>query len=191
MDSQNPSNWRTMFEAKRRERPPGNDPISGATHGARGGAAHGGYDDGFDAPRAHATGAMPHNPLTPEDITDEAAMALAHDTAEYAPWVLQRGLSRPAMMLHLRRFESKSGLWIGWQLSYPHLIATEYTGDKMLSLDFGTRQFMLQGLGLDELVARLQQNSVLMVQEYCDKVWPMRPAGGVITSITLIGREGS
>ena len=128
--------------------------------------------------------------LTPEDITDEAAMALARDTTEYAPWVLQRGRARPAMMLHLRRFEPKSGLWNGWQLSYPHLIATEYTGDKMLSLDFGTRQFMLQGLGLDELAARLQQNSVLMIQEYSDKVWPTRPAGGFISSIAKVGREG-
>lgn len=191
MDNQNPSNWRQMFEAKRRERPPGNDPMSGDTQGARGGAAHGSYDDGFDAKTARANGDMPHKPLTPEDITDEAAMALAGDTAEYAPWVLQRGGSRPAMMLHLRRFEPKSGLWCGWEIAYPHLIAVEYTGDKMLSLDFGTRQFMLQGHGLDELVARLQQGTVLMVQEYCDKVWPARGAGGVVNSITPIGREGA
>lgn len=190
MDNQNPSNWRTMFEAKRRERPPGNDPMSGEAQGARGGAAHGGYDDGFDASRARANGDMPHKPLTPEDITDEAAMALGRDTAEYAPWVLQRGPSRPAMMLHLRRFEPKSGFWCGWEIAYPHLIAVEYTGDKMLSLDFGTRQFMLQGHGLDELAARLQQNSVLMVQEYCDKVWPTRGAGGVVSSIAKLGNEG-
>ncbi len=190
MDNQNSPNWRQMFEAKRRERPPGTDPMSGEAQGARGGAAHGGYDDGFDPARVHATGAMPHPALTPEDITDEAVMALARDTAEYAPWVLQRGRGRPVMMLHLRRFEPKSGLWCGWEIAYPHLIAVEYTGDKMLSLDFGTRQFMLQGLGLDELVARLQQNSVLMVQEYCDKVWPTRGAGGVVTSIAKLGNEG-
>jgi hypothetical protein len=183
MDNQNPSNWRQMFEAKRRERPTGTDHTSG-------GAAHGGYDDGFDAAHARATGAMPHPPLTPEDITDEAAMALARDTAEYTPWVLQRGRARPAMMLHLRRFEPKSGLWIGWEIAYPHLIAVEYIGDKMLSLDFGTRQFVLQGHGLDELVARLQQGTVLMVQEYCDKVWPTRGSGGVITAIAKVGNEG-
>ena len=190
MDNQNPSNWRTMFEAKRRERPPGTEHPSGDAHGARGGAAHGGYDDGFDASRAQANGKMPQPPLTPEDITDEAAMALAGDTDEYVPWVLQRGPSRPAMMLHLRRFEPKSGLWNGWEIAYPHLIAVEYIGDKMLSLDFGTRQFMLQGHGLDELVARLQQGTVLMVQEYCNQVWPTRGAGAVVTSITLVGREG-
>jgi hypothetical protein len=179
-----------MFEAKRRERPPGADQAMSGGEAARGGAAHGGYDDGFDASRAQANGDMPQPPLTPEDITDEAAMALAGDTAEYTPWVLQRGGSRPAMMLHLRRFEPKSGLWVGWEIAYPHLIAVEYIGDKMLSLDFGTRQFMLQGLGLDELVARLQQNSVLMIQEYCDKVWPTRGSGGVITAIAKLGNEG-
>ncbi len=179
MDQHNSPNWRQMFEAKRRERPPGNDHTSG-------GAAHGGYDDGFDAAHARANGDMPHPPQTPEDITDEAAMALAGDTAEYMPWVLQRGSARPMMMLHLRRFEPKSGLWCGWEIAYPHLIAVEYTGDKMLSLDFGTRQFMLQGHGLDELAARLQQGTVLMVQEYCDRVWPTRGAGGVVNSITLI-----
>jgi hypothetical protein len=190
MDNQNSSNWRTMFEAKRRERPPGTEHRFGEADAARRRMAHGGYDDGFDAAHARANGDMPQPPLTPEEVTDEAAMALAGDTAEYAPWVLQRGGSRPAMMLHLRRFEPKSGLWIGWEIAYPHLIAVEYTGDKMLSLDFGTRQFMLQGSGLDELAARLQQGTVLMVQEYCDKVWPQRPAGGVITSITKLGQEG-
>lgn len=186
MDNQNSSNWRQMFEAKRRERPPGTDPMSGDAQGGRGGAAHGGYDDAFDANRARANGDMPHPPLTPEDITDEAVMALGRDTTDYVPWVLQRGRARPAMMLHLRRFEPKSGLWIGWEIAYPHLIAVEYTGDRMLSLDFGTRQFMIQGRGLDELVARLQQGTVLMVQEYCDKVWPTRGSGGVITSIVKV-----
>lgn len=186
MDSQNSSNWRNMFEAKRRDQPPGGD-----AHGARSGAAHGGYDDGFDAARARANGSMPRPPLTPEEISDEAAMALALDGADYKPWVLQRGGSRPVMSLHLRRFEPKSGQWSGWQVSYPHLIATEYVGDEMLSLDFGTRQFILQGYGLDTLVTRLQQVCVLMVQEYSDKVWPACGNGAVITSITLVGREGA
>jgi hypothetical protein len=39
-------------------------------------------------------------------------------------------------------------------------------------------------------VARLQQNSVLMIQEYCDKVWPTRGSGGVITAIAKLGNEG-
>jgi hypothetical protein len=189
MDQHNSSNWRNMFEAKRRERPPGTEHISGETQGTRGGAPFGSYDDGFDAVHARANGAMPHPPLTPVDITDEAAMALAGEMAEYAPWVLQRGRTRPALMLHLRRFESRSGLWMGWEIAYPHLIAVEYIGDKILSLDFGTRQFMLQGHGLDELAVRLQQGTVLMVQEYCDKVWPARGGSGVVSSIAPIGRE--
>ena len=161
MDDPNPSNWRGMFE-------------QGRNHGRSMGR------DGMSAPQ-------PPPPERDEPPTDDA---LDLDLAHYQLWVLQRGRARPAMMLHLRRFEPKSGLWIGWEIAYPHLIAVEYIGDKMLSLDFGTRQLMLQGHGLDELAARLQQGTVLMVQEYCDKVWPTRAAGGVITSITKVGHEG-
>jgi hypothetical protein len=103
--------------------------------------------------------------------------------------VLQRGRSRPAMMLHLRRFEPKSGLWMGWQLAYPHLVAVEYIGDKMLSLDFGGRQFMIQGNGLGELARHLQNGSVLMVQEYCDKAWAARGDGGLVNSIAKVGPQ--
>lgn len=49
-------------------------------------------------------------------------------------------------------------------MAYPHLIVVEYIGDKMLSLDFGIRQFMLEGRGLCELAERLQLGCVLMVQ---------------------------
>ena len=69
------------------------------------------------------------------------------DLANYKPWLVQRGRSRPAMMLHLRRYEARSGLWMGWAMSYPSLIAAEYVGDRMVSLDFGTRQFMIEGEG--------------------------------------------
>jgi hypothetical protein len=108
------------------------------------------------------------------------------DTAEYKPWVLQRGRSRPAMMLHLRRYEPKSGLWVGWQLAYPHLIAAEYIGDRMLSLDFGSRQFVIEGTGLDELARRLQDGEVLAVQEYDAEVWPVRQAGPIVAAIRRI-----
>ncbi len=155
MDQQNPRSWQQMFEPKR--------PAQGR--------AHGGYDDGFDPNQRDARGEMPRPPLTPQEITDEAAMALALDAPEYKPWVLQRGRGRPAMMLHLRRYEPKSGLWCGWQIAYPHLVAVEYTGDRMLSLDFGQRQFVIEGTGLPELARHLQIGSVLMVQEYSDKLW--------------------
>lgn len=174
MDQQNPKSWQQMFEPKR--------PAQGRPLG--------GYDDGFDPTQHQARSEMPRPPLTPEEITDEAAMALALDAPEYRPWVLQRGRGRPAMMLHLRRYEPKSGLWCGWQIAYPHLVAVEYTGERMLSLDFGQRQFVIEGTGLDELNRHLQTGSVLMVQEYNGKAWPTRGEGGVITSIVRVGREG-
>ena len=93
------------------------------------------------------------------------------------------------MMLHLRRYEPKSGLWCGWQIAYPHLIAVEYTGDKMLSLDFGTRQFIIEGTGLRELTKHLQLGNVLMVQEYCGNVWPSSETGPTITSIGQLERQ--
>jgi hypothetical protein len=148
--------------------------------GTPGASPIGGYDDGYQPP-PHSEGERV--PLSPGEVTDEAALALALDATEYKPWVLQRGRSRPAMMLHLRRFEPKSGLWMGWQMSYPHLIAVEYIGDRMLSLDFGSRQFVIEGRGLDELARHLQQGSVLAVQEYCDAVWPQEGKDFVISTI--------
>lgn len=189
MDKQNSNHWRQMFDAKRRDRPVGAEQPFGQPEATPQGRSLGGYDDGFDLSQRQAGGEMSRSPLTPAEISDEAAIALALDAPEYRPWVLQRGSGRAAMMLHLRRFEPKSGLWIGWQLAYPHLVAVEYTGDRMLSLDFGTRQFMIQGYGLGELAARLQQCSVLMVQEYAQSVWPARGDGGNISSIGKVGPQ--
>jgi hypothetical protein len=159
IDDQNPSNWRGMFEPNRNTgRGPGRDGVS--------------------AP-------PPSQPEREELPVDDG---LDIDMTDYKPWVLQRGRGRPAMMLHLRRFDPKSGLWIGWQLAYPHLIAAEYVGDKMLSLDFGTRQFMIEGTGLGELARHLQNGSVLTVQEYSDKAWATCGDGGFIGSITRVGQ---
>jgi hypothetical protein len=170
-----------MFERIRPETPPNNGPASQPP--SRPAAGPGGYDDGYDAGQRGAA------PLPPSQITEEAALALAVDTREYRPWTLQRGRSHPAMMLHLRRFEPKSGFWLGWQVSYPHLVAVEYTGDTMLSLDFGARQFVLAGQGLTELVAHLQTGTVLTVTEFSDRIWRMvAPEGGRITSIRCLGQ---
>jgi hypothetical protein len=158
MDDQNPSNWRDMFEPSRN-------------------TGRGIGRDGISAPPS----SQPEREALPVDD------GLDIDTTDYKPWVLQRGRGRPVMMLHLRRFDPKSGLWIGWQLAYPHLVAVEYIGDKMLSLDFGTRQFMIEGTGLGELARHLQSGSVLMVQEYCEKVWPVRFSGPIVTSVKKIG----
>ncbi len=191
MDDTNPTHWRQMFDAKRREHPSGGEHPFGdaqAPANGRSPAPSGlGYDDGFDPAQRQAGGEMQRPPLTPEEITDEAAMALALDAPEYKPWVLQRGRGRPAMMLHLRRFEPKSGLWCGWQIAYPQLIAVEYTGDSMLSLDFGQRQFMIEGSGLHELARHLQSGSVLMLQEYARGVWAELSGTSRIDAIRLVG----
>lgn len=170
------SHWRNMFDQGR-----GNSaPPTPRTRPA----PPPGYDDGYQPPPHSGGGNVP---LSSADITDEAAMALAHDPTNYKPWILQRGRSRPAMMLHLRRFEPKSGLWMGWQMSYPHLIAVEYIGDTMLSLDFGTRQFVIEGTGLTELARHLQQGTVLAVQEYSAAVWTLHETGKSIRSISRVG----
>lgn len=188
MDHHQSNHWQQMFDAKRRERPPGTE--QGFPFGQPGSTSQpaplGSFDDGHDPALRQAGGEPPHAPLSPEEITDEAAMALALDTAEYKPWVLQRGRSRPALMLHLRRYEPKSGLWMGWQLSYPHLIAVEYVGDKMLSLDFGTRQFVIEGNGLDELARHLQSGSVLLLQEFSNGVWKQTLERPIVTAIKRI-----
>ncbi len=187
MDQHNPNHWRQMFDAKRRDSPLGTEHPFGQPDAQPQGRALGGYDDGFDPRQRQAGAAMSRPPLTPEEITDEAAMALALDAPEYKPWVLQRGRGRPAMMLHLRRYEPKSGLWVGWQIAYPHLVAVEYTGDRILSLDFGARQFMIEGNGLHELARHLQLGSVLMVQEYAQNLWPTCQQGALVQSIAKLG----
>lgn len=186
MDQQNPNHWRQMFDAKRRDSPLGAEHPLGQPEAQPHGRLLGSYDDGFDPRQRHLGAEMPRPPLTPEEITDEAAMALALDAPEYKPWVLQRGRGRPAMMLHLRRYEPKSGLWCGWQIAYPHLVAMEYTGDRMLSLDFGARQFVIEGSGLHELARHLQLGSVLMVQEFAKGVWSGIAGTSLIEAIRQI-----
>lgn len=179
MNDHTSSNWRNMFEQGRG----GGRPQS--PRSKQGGASPlGGYDDGYQPP-PHGIGDPAH--LSREDITDEAAMALALDPSDYKPWILQRGRSRPAMMLHLRRFEPRSGKWMGWQMSYPHLIAVEYIGDTMLSLDFGTRQFVIEGTDLTELARHLQQGSVLAVQEYSVARWLFDSDRPHVTAIKRLG----
>lgn len=111
---------------------------------------------------------------------------LAPDPAQYRPWIIQRGRTRPALLLNLRKFDPKSGLLIGWQASYPHLVAADYVGERMLSLDFGLRQFVIEGVGLGELVRHLQDGAVLAIQEYSAKIWPEHPTGPIVTAINKI-----
>lgn len=122
-------------------------------------------------------------PLHRDEPSDDDEREI--DLTDYQPWVLQRGRNRPALMLNLRRFDAKAAMWTGWAIAYPQLAAVEYVGDRMLSLDFGLRKFVLEGEGLGELVNRLQQGGVLAIQEYCDRVWPSRPAGAFVSAIRL------
>lgn len=119
-----------------------------------------------------------------EQSPDDDELAL--DPAVYKPWILQRGRSRPVMMLDFRRYEPRSGLWSGWAMAYPHLIGMEYTGDTLLSLDFGKCQVTLKGKGLDDLVRHIQQGSVTAIQEYAQIVWPKKPDAMYISVINKI-----
>jgi hypothetical protein len=178
MDQQNPNQWRQMFEPRQ--------PF-GQSDPTRHAGARYRFDDGHSASRGPGSDA-PHRPLSPEAIADEAAMALALDTQEYRPWILQRG-GRPAMMIDFRHFEPRSGLWSGWALSYPLLIGLHYTGKEMLSLDFGTRHIVLQGDGLDELARHIQQGSVVSVQEWTPEVWSQKPQATIVTAIRQAGSD--
>lgn len=163
------SNWREMFEQGRNGNGRGVD-----------------RNTGGNLPPVQQGGFAPTHALAPErdEPNDEGAPAL--DLSTYRPWTLQRGRGRPSMLLDLRRYEPKSGLWIGWQMAYPHLIAVEYIGDKMLSLDFGTRQFMIEGRGLDELARHLQQGSVVNVVEFSERVWGVAVEGAMVNAINKL-----
>lgn len=113
--------------------------------------------------------------------TDEGVPA--PDLQVYHPWILQRGRSHPAMFIDFRRFDPKSGLLMGCQMSYPMLTSIEYTGDKLLSLDFGMRKFMIEGTGLIDLARHLQQGIVLAVQEYSEAVWKVAPEVNAVIRI--------
>jgi hypothetical protein len=139
---------------------------------------------GEDSPQSHS---VPPPPLSPAQGEREVEDDLTLDMAEYRPWVLQRGRTRPAALLDLRWYDARAGLWLGCAIAYPQLAAAEYIGERMVSLDFGKRQFVLEGEGLAELVRRIQDGSVIRIQEYAAAVWPQRPSGPVVTSIRRVG----
>jgi hypothetical protein len=128
-------------------------------------------------------------PPAPPPVEDDDGESIAPDRVPYRPWIVQRGRTRPALLLNLRKFDPRSGLLVGWQASYPYLISADYVGEKMLSLDFGRRQFVIQGTDLSELVRHLQQGTVLAIQEYSAHVWPQLPAGPVVTAIDKVERQ--
>ena len=154
--------------------------------------AHGKWSERFEQGRP-ALASVPTQSPAPASIggDEREEDSLALDLSVYRPWVIQRGRSRPAVLLDLRRYDAKSGMWMGWQMAYPHLVAAEYVGDRMLSLDFGTRQFMIEGRGLDALARHLQQGTVLAIQEYSEKVWPTSSPDGSVTRISKIEPDGA
>jgi hypothetical protein len=132
------------------------------------------------AQRAEPSPAASAEPPPGPAVEDETRQL---DLSVYRPWILQRGRSRPAMMLEFRQYEPRSGLWSGWAIAYPHLVGLEYTGDRMLSLDFGTRHIVIEGVGLDELARHIQQGAVVAIHEHAPTVWPERPGGSVVSAI--------
>ena len=146
----------------------------------------------FEQPRrdGQPPGATYPSPAAPPDDSDLRETEQETDQREYHPWILQRGRSRPAMMLSLRRFDLRSGMWQGWGLPYPSLHAVEYMGDRMLSLDFGARQFVIEGRGLMELARHIEQGAVVSIQEYAEPVWAYRPEGPIVAAIQRAGIEG-
>ena len=108
------------------------------------------------------------------------------DPAEYKPWLLQRGRSRGLMMLALRWFDAKAGLWHGSALAYPSLYAVDSIGSRLVSLDFGLRQFVIEGSGLDELTRQLQQGNVVKIVEFASAIWPAQAEGAIVTGIRRV-----
>lgn len=126
------------------------------------------WTDMFEQPRQHGRASAP--PLTVQSSDDDQDTP-DYDVSIYRPWIVQRGRSRPPMMLEFRRYEPRSGLWSAWAIAYPMLLGLEYTGDCLLSLDFGSQKIVLEGYGLQDLSRQIQNGSVVAIQEYCQDFW--------------------
>lgn len=144
------------------------------------------WQDMFEPRRAEMVGEVrTSTSLGTAAPTDEGVPA--PDLQVYHPWILQRGRSHPAMFIDFRRFDAKSGLLMGCQMSYPLLMSIEYTGDKLLSLDFGQRKFVIEGVGMIDLARHLQQGIVLAIQEYSTAIWEVKPeVGAIVTRIVRV-----
>ena len=117
----------------------------------------------------------PFPPSVPPDPDDDDLAPLP-DPSSYRPWILQRGRGRPAMFLDLRKFDGRTGEIIGSQVSYPSLMAIDYLGEHLVSLDFGHRHYVIEGSGLGELARRLQQGAVLAIR-------PSRPEAAILARL--------
>ena len=91
------------------------------------------------------------------------------------------------MMLHLRRFDPKARIWTGWVLPYSGLYALEYVGGTV-SLDWGSRQFVVEGRGLEGLVHLVHQGTLHAIVEYCPDAWPRPVDSPIVTAIRPVRR---
>lgn len=138
----------------------------------------------FEQQRKGGASQPPPSP-SPAVAYDDAEVSPI-DQRDYKPWTLQRGPSRGSMMLGLRWHDPKSGLWHGSALAYPSLFAIDTIGDRMVSLDFGTRQFVLEGRGLDQLTEHLERGVVSSIVEFSSAIWQALPTGPMVRSIKPI-----
>lgn len=142
-----------------------------------------------DAFRLKGGGSETPPPFPPSAMpeTDDDDLAEVPDPSSYRPWIVQRGRGRPAMFLDLRKFDPRTGDIIGSQVSYPSLIAIDYLGDHLVSLDFGHRHYVIEGTGLGELARRLQQGAVLAIQEFSGRIWQQPASSPIVTKIEKVG----
>lgn len=143
-----------------------------------------GWRDQFTRPPV-AAATLPATAM-PVEIDDELAAPI--DTNVYQPWILQRGRGRPVMFIDFRRIEPRAGTVIGRQMGYPYLQAIDYIGDQIVSLDFGMRQYVIEGKGLSALARFLQQGHVLAVQEFSERTWRSHDGKAVVTKIVEVVR---
>ena len=59
----------------------------------------------------------------------------------------------------------------------------------MVTLDFGLRQFVIEGVGLADLTRHLQQGTVLAIQEHSERIWPDATGNSVVTRIVKVDRR--
>lgn len=136
----------------------------------------------FEQPRG--AGPSPTQPV-PNDLGSEDAVS-GVDLREYRPWIVQRARTRPVMMLELRRYDARAGLWRGWAFPYHCVVGIEFIGDRLLSLDLGARQFVIEGRGLDELARHIRLGSAESIVEHADRLWSKPESGGLVTAIKLV-----
>lgn len=134
---------------------------------------------------------QPPAPAAPPEAEFDDADLPHIDPVEYRPWILQRGQTRTGLMLAMRWFDAKAGLWHGQAVAYHSLYALDTIGDRMVSLDFGERQFVIEGMGLDVLGRYLLMGSVLKIVEYAAPIWPTRGDGPIVTAIRRITQRGN